>query len=354
MSETALHRLASRVGLSRDWIDANARPQRVSDEVLRNILEGLGHPANDDAAIAASLRAVDAAEDSEHLPPLLTADLGQPLALARYFSAASVAHCTLEDHSALTLSLDDQARLPGALPIGYHQVEIDSRRFTVAVAPLRCHSLEDRVQQPPPRCWGLAVQLYSLRRPGDGGYGDCLALEQLARAAAERGADALAISPIHALLAIDQTHYSPYSPSSRLLLNTLYASPAALLGEREVRVAIEACGLEQQLEDLEQGPLVDWPRAASADSACSKPCTRASARATTRYARTSTASAKPVARRWNTIAASKCCRRKPWSMAWAPTGATGPRPGTTHTTRKWRPSPTPTRPRSSSMPSANG
>lgn len=92
MSETALHRLASRVGLSRDWIDANARPQRVSDEVLRNILEGLGHPANDDAAIAASLRAVDAAEDSEHLPPLLTADLGQPLALARYFSAASVAH----------------------------------------------------------------------------------------------------------------------------------------------------------------------------------------------------------------------------------------------------------------------
>mgnify|MGYP002526663746 CR=1 FL=1 len=101
-------------------------------------------------------------------------------------------------------------------------------------------------------------------RPGDGGYGDCLALEQPARAAAERGADALAISPIHALSAIDQTHYSPYSPSSRLLLNTLYASPAALLGEREVRVAIEACGLEQQLEDLEQGPLVDWPRAASA------------------------------------------------------------------------------------------
>ncbi|MBI6887986.1 4-alpha-glucanotransferase [Pseudomonas putida] len=264
MSETALHRLASSVGLSRDWIDANARPQRVSDDVLRNILEGLGHPAGDDAAVAASLRAVETAEDSEHLPPLLTADVGQPLALSRYFSAASVAHCTLEDHTSVTLSLDDQARLPGELPIGYHQVEIDSRRFTVAVAPTRCHSLEDKVQQPPPRCWGLAVQLYSLRRPGDGGFGDCLALEQLARSAAARGADALAISPIHALSAIDQEHYSPYSPSSRLLLNTLYTSPAALLGEREVRMAIEACGLEQQLEELEQRPLVDWPRAASA------------------------------------------------------------------------------------------
>ncbi|MBC3482992.1 4-alpha-glucanotransferase [Pseudomonas sp. SWRI77] len=264
MSETALHRLAARVGLSRDWIDANARPQQVSDAVLRNVLEGLGHPAVDETAIQASLRAVEAAEDSEHLPPLLTVELGQPLALHRYFSAGSAVRCTLEDHSQHSLALDSQARLPGELPLGYHSLEIDGRTFTVAVAPSRCYSLEDSVPQPPPRCWGLAVQLYSLRRSGDGGYGDCLALEQLARTAAERGADALAISPIHALSSIDQQHYSPYSPSSRLLLNSLYASPAALFGERAVRMAIEACGLQQQLEDLEQRPLVDWPRAASA------------------------------------------------------------------------------------------
>ncbi|MFK0311090.1 4-alpha-glucanotransferase [Pseudomonas sp. NPDC090233] len=262
MSETALHRLAARVGLARDWIDANNRPQQVSDEVLRKVLEGLGHPAADDSAIDSSLRAVERADDSEHLPPLLTADLGEPLPLARYFTAGNTAHCTLEDNTKLTLTLDSQARLPGEIPIGYHQVNVDGRTFTLAVAPARCHSLEDAVEQPPPRCWGLAIQLYSLRRPGDGGYGDCLALEQLARIAAERGADALAISPIHALSAIDQQHYSPYSPSSRLLLNTLYASPAALLGERAVRMAIETCGLEQALEDLEQRSLVDWPRAA--------------------------------------------------------------------------------------------
>jgi 4-alpha-glucanotransferase len=84
MSETALHRLAARVGLARDWIDANNRPQQVSDDVLRKVLEALGHPASDDRALQDSLRAVDAAEDSEHLPPLLTADLGRPLALARF------------------------------------------------------------------------------------------------------------------------------------------------------------------------------------------------------------------------------------------------------------------------------
>ncbi|WP_194790591.1 4-alpha-glucanotransferase [Pseudomonas sp. UFMG81] len=264
MSDHPLHRLAARVGIARDWIDASNRPQQVSDEVLRQVLAGLGHPAGDDAAIATSLRAVAQAEDSEHLPPLLTVDVAQPLDLQRWFSAGSQARCALEDGSQHQLVLDTQARLPGELPTGYHQLDIDGRRFTVAVAPPRCHALDDCVDQPPPRCWGLAVQLYSLRRPGDGGYGDCLALEQLARSAAERGADALAISPIHALSTLDQQHYSPYSPSSRLLLNTLYASPATLLGERAVRMAIEAEGLAQILEELEQRPLVDWPRAADA------------------------------------------------------------------------------------------
>lgn len=264
MSELPLHRLAARVGLARDWVDANDRPQRVSDDVLRQVLAGLGHPAEDETAIAASLQALDEAEDADHLPPMLTADVGLPLDLARYFAPGSPVQCTLENGDPLTLALDGQAQLPGELPVGYHQLNIDDRPFTLAVAPARCHALDEATEQSPPRCWGLAVQLYSLRRPGDGGYGDCLALEQLARAAAERGADALAISPIHALSAIDQRHYSPYSPSSRLLLNTLYASPAALLGEREVRMAIEACQLQPLLDELEQLPLVDWPRAAEA------------------------------------------------------------------------------------------
>lgn len=264
MKESPLHRLAARVGLARDWVDANDRPQQVSDAVLRQVLAGLGHPAADDAAVDASLRAVEQADDPAHLPPLLTVDHGQPLALGHYFNAASPVRCKLDDGSQRELALDAQACLPGELPIGYHQLAIEGRTFTLAVAPLRCHPLQDAVEQRPPRCWGLSVQLYSLRRTGDGGYGDCLALEQLARSAAERGADALAISPMHALSAYDQQHFSPYSPSSRLLLNELYASPAALLGEREVRMAAQSCGLEAILDALEQQPLVDWPRAAEA------------------------------------------------------------------------------------------
>ncbi|NIF18464.1 4-alpha-glucanotransferase [Pantoea sp. Cy-639] len=264
MSEQPLHRLAARIGLARDWIDASNRPQQVSDSVLRQVLAGLGHPAENDTAIASSLQAVEQAEDSEHLPALLTVDLGQPLDLRRYFNAGAQARCMLEDGAECLLTLDEHANLPGELPLGYHRLDIDGRRLSVAVAPPRCHALQDLVEQPPPRCWGLSVQLYSLRRPGDGGYGDCLALEQLARSAAERGADALAISPIHALSAFGQQHYSPYSPSSRLRLNVLYASPEAVLGERAVRMAIETCDLALPLEQLEQQALVDWPGAAAA------------------------------------------------------------------------------------------
>lgn len=69
----------------------------------------------------------------------------------------------------------------------------------------------DAVDSPIPRTWGLSVQLYALRRKGDGGFGDTQALEDLARVAGERGAEALAISPLHAMFANDSRRYSPYS-----------------------------------------------------------------------------------------------------------------------------------------------
>ena len=56
---------------------------------------------------------------------------------------------------------------------------------------------------PGARAWGLAAQLYSLRRLGDGGIGDTGALSALTQSAARHGADAVAISPTHAGFAAD-------------------------------------------------------------------------------------------------------------------------------------------------------
>ncbi len=74
---------------------------------------------------------------------------------------------------------------------------------------------------------GVAAQLYGLRRAGDCGIGDFAAVAALAESAARQGADAVALSPAHALFAADTSRYGPYSPSSRLFLNPLYADADA-------------------------------------------------------------------------------------------------------------------------------
>jgi len=264
MSDAQLEILASRAGLAVDWLDANGRQQKVAPSVLRNVLTGLGHPAGSAQEIDASLLELQAVQQTHHLPPLITADVGAGLDLARFFEPGTPCEIHLEDGSRLNLKLDANAVLPGLVPVGYQQVSIDGQSFTLAVAPARCYSVADAVDNPIPRAWGLSVQLYGLRRPGDGGFGDTQALEDLARVAGERGAEALAISPLHAMFSSDTQRYSPYSPSSRLFLNSLYCAPGTILGERALRTAIDATGLAIELKTLEERPLIDWPAAAEA------------------------------------------------------------------------------------------
>ncbi|MDT8905750.1 4-alpha-glucanotransferase [Pseudomonas prosekii] len=264
MSDAQLEILAGRAGLAVDWIDANGRAQKVSPAVLRSVLTGLGHPAGTAQEIDASLLQLQQDQQNHRLPPLITADVGVSVDLSRYFEGSTPCEIRLEDGATLNLKLDADARLPGMVPVGYQHVSIQDQHFTLAVAPARCYSVADAVDDPTPRAWGLSAQLYALRRPGDGGFGDTQALEELARTAGERGADALAISPIHAMFSSDTGRYSPYSPSSRLFLNSLYAAPGTILGERALRTAIDATGLTNQLRHLEDQPLVDWPVAAEA------------------------------------------------------------------------------------------
>ncbi len=263
MSEDKLEHLAKLAGISVDWTDANGRAQRVSPEVLRKVLAGLGHPADSPQAIDSSLEELETAARSHKLPPLLTADYGKPLDLKAYFAPGTTCQIRLEDGASLDLRLDDHAALPGIVPVGYQDVRIEQQHFTLAVAPERCFSVADAVGKSVAHAWGLGVQLYSLRREGDGGFGDTQALEELVRSAGERGATALAISPMHAMFSSDNHRYSPYSPSSRLFLNSLYAAPGTILGERAVRAAIEGTGLSERLKELESLELIDWPAAAS-------------------------------------------------------------------------------------------
>lgn len=86
MSEANLEILASRAGLAVDWIDANGRPQRVTADALRAVLKGLGHPADNDAQVDASLLELEQVQQDKHLPPLMTVDSGDGLDLGHFFA----------------------------------------------------------------------------------------------------------------------------------------------------------------------------------------------------------------------------------------------------------------------------
>jgi len=235
---SALRALAEAAGIAPRWQNYRYEWQEVSDESLRTILDALGLPAATEAQAAESLAAL--ADVRGDLPPLITAVVGQPVHLP---AAPGHAELVLEDGTrrSLTLEADGAGALLPALDIpGYHRLERAGRQTTIAVAPSQGQTVTHMG-----RPWALAVQLYALRRQGDGGLGDFEALRQLAGPAARSGADGIAISPVHAQFSADPDRFSPYSPSSRINLNVLHAT----LDEPP----------SPERQSLEQAGLVDWP-----------------------------------------------------------------------------------------------
>lgn len=238
---SALHKLAERVGVLLDWQDASGRAERVSDDAARRVLGVIGFPAEDDRQIAASLARW---RDEQVDCSFLSVDIGGQVAWPR---AADRAELELDDGTTIPLAASSGQSgftLPLDVPPGYHRLHSGGRTLTLAIAPRRCFTPQDAA--PGRKLWGGAVQLPSLRGTGDSGFGDFGALARAARTFAAAGADALAISPTHALFPADASRYSPYAPSSRDFLNILFGDPA-LVGYSARKSA--------------SGALIDWHHA---------------------------------------------------------------------------------------------
>lgn len=261
--DARLVELAGQAGLDVHWRDANGRPQEVPLPTLRSVLDALGLPCASEQELQASFELLRRERDGSRLPPMLVVDAGMPFGVPPAQGARSY---RIEDARGALLGEgrlaagERQLRAPSV--IGYHRLLLDDAYTMLAVAPARAFGVGDigAVRRP----WGVAVQLSSLRRPGDGGMGDFTALEQCARAAAAQGADAVAISPVHAMFAAEPERYSPYAPSSRLFLNALYVDPARVGGAEAARTVTDAHNLRQEMAELEWLDLIDWPRAARA------------------------------------------------------------------------------------------
>ena len=267
MKRSEIAELAEAAGIASAWRNAHGAPQQVAPLVLAAILDGLGLPCRSAAQYRDSAARLTAQLEASSLPPLLTAQVGQPIELSVGKQCALYGqhyHIAFEGGGSRQGRFPSDCSLPLTLPplekYGYHRLVSGKQSTVLAVAPSRCFGVADAVvgnadaahlPEVQAHLWGLAVQLYSLRRQGDGGLSDFTALAMLARDAAQQGAAALAISPIHAMFSADPHRYSPYGPSSRLFLNALYVDPAMALG------------IDADYQDHTEYPaLIDWPSAA--------------------------------------------------------------------------------------------
>jgi len=239
MSGGMLKDLAKAAGLAVDWTDFRGGRRTVSDEAMTIILAALGLSAGSKADIAASLERL--AAERRARAPMLTAVRGQPLRLpGRAGRAVLVLETGERRDVALTQDGAGQVMFRAPAIIGYHRLELGDDQIQIAVAPARALDVVDLTGGR--KAWGVAAQLYSLNDGGD--FGDFGDLARFADRMGELGADAVAVSPTHALFAADLGRYAPYGPSTRLFLNPLYA-----------QVPRRAGG--------EPGPLIDWPTGAA-------------------------------------------------------------------------------------------
>lgn len=123
-----------------------------------------------------------------------------------------------------TIMVEHQLTLPPALrndlPWGYHQLSITVESETTITRLIR---VPNRCYNPSPtRSWGVALQLYAQRSATNAGIGNLKDLAQAAQWLGQRGANLVGLNPMHALFPSRPGHISPYSPSSRRFLNTLY------------------------------------------------------------------------------------------------------------------------------------
>src|SRR3954464_15522604 len=135
-TDAQLRKAAKAAGILTEWQDVHGKTRAVGHETLRALLDVLGPAA-----------------PSTDQPPLITAEAGATYAVP---------------------GVSSKARAPDEP--GYYPIEQGKRSFTLAVAPK--HRTEPSAGA---RRWGLALQLYSLYRKGDGGIGSYGALRDFMR-----------------------------------------------------------------------------------------------------------------------------------------------------------------------------
>ncbi|MBV2129331.1 4-alpha-glucanotransferase [Arsukibacterium indicum] len=252
-----IKQLAALAGLQDSYVHAQGHVEHIALADQQAILAAMGYDLSNSDVICSQIKQLQQQPWAETVAPVQVLSEDQPLTV-RLQQAAATAHSQWQ----WQLTTEQQQRYSGRLQIatsdiierqqlagteylavnlkidvelgpGYHQLQLtpvtgaaqsDSHSYQqqLIVAPGRCFQLQDQAVLH--KTMGPAIQLYALRSGRNWGIGDFVDLKNMVAPLAALGNDFIGLNPLHALYPGLPQDCSPYSPNSRLWLNTLYVA----------------------------------------------------------------------------------------------------------------------------------
>ncbi|TWX53661.1 4-alpha-glucanotransferase [Colwellia hornerae] len=241
-----IEKLADLVGFHRSYTDSYGHQVPANEGARHSLLCAMGYDLSNDHTINNSITALQEDSWRKMLPGVHIAKLEEDshtiiISLAVDESLQVAWQITTEQSEILTgevlvselifqeknqLADKEYLKFSLTLPLlaqGYHKLKLTYGQQTASChlifAPKTCYSPQEASAE---KMWGYAAQLYSLKSESNWGMGDFGDLKTLVKKSAEQGATVIGLNPLHPLYQNNPAHRSPYSPTSRCFLNSLY------------------------------------------------------------------------------------------------------------------------------------
>ncbi len=277
LQQEKLIQVATDVGIAENYINAHGDLTSVSPDSLSKLLSAMGYDTSSDEALAQS---AEKKAKREVLEAVFIFNENSPLEIELNLGLSARAsdfewRLDTEDGNTFSGYLQSQIvrdlradggalvfSIPVELPLGYHSLTLLRKRrkspylATIIVAPQSCYK-QPQLQQNK-KLWGPSIQLYTLRSEQNWGIGDFGDLKQLVVKMANSGADYIGLNPIHALFPANPESASPYSPSSRRWLNTLYIDVCAIAEFSSCELAQHWVSRAEFQQQIQQAKADEW------------------------------------------------------------------------------------------------
>ncbi|PZX17534.1 4-alpha-glucanotransferase [Palleronia aestuarii] len=247
--------LAGRLGIVPEYRDATGTVHEISALTRDALLEAMGVPTGPVGA-------------ARHLEMLKERDAGRPIPDYTIVDVGSFDRIESIGEREWEILLEDGSTRRGSggelgeLPLGVHEIRCEGATGWILCAPARLPE--------PPRCWGVTLPLYGIGR--DGAIGTYADLAEAVGSLGRAGAAFVGVNPIHAGFPADPNAISPYSPSHRGRLSTIYIAAEeagdgddAALIDYGTAIPIRMKALEAEWRRASSDDARDWRRDGDAD-----------------------------------------------------------------------------------------